>query len=302
MPAMRSFHLVACAVVVVACGPKPSPTAAPHAFVDTPIIDVHVHAFPRWDPQPWWPKDLAPAATEDALHQETIAELRRLHVEKAVTSGDLAHVSAWRTADPDLIVPGILLSTDLAIDQLREAIREGQIAVLGETVFQYEGLAPDDAKLEPYYALAEEMDVPIAMHIGIGPPGFGLVSPYTVAAGDPLRFEPVLKKHPKLRLLVQHAGWPMIDNMVALLFAYPNVYVDVGVIDWYVPRAEFHVYLRRLVQAGFSDRILFGSDQMMWPGAIARGVEAIQTADFLDATQKRAILHDNAVRFLRLKR
>jgi predicted TIM-barrel fold metal-dependent hydrolase len=45
---------------------------------------------------------------------------------------------------------------------------------------------------------------------------------------------------------------------------------------------------------------MFGSDQMVWPEAIAMAIEGIESADFLTPEQKRAILYDNAARFLRL--
>jgi predicted TIM-barrel fold metal-dependent hydrolase len=76
--------------------------------------------------------------------------------------------------------------------------------------------------------------------------------------------------------------------------------VDTGVIDFALPRPEFHRYLRTLVDAGFTNRIMFGSDNMVWPGSIEYAIESIEVADFLTAAQKRAILHDNAARFLRL--
>jgi uncharacterized protein len=45
---------------------------------------------------------------------------------------------------------------------------------------------------------------------------------------------------------------------------------------------------------------MFGSDQMRWPEKIADGIEAIESADFLNEEQKRDILYNNAARFLRL--
>jgi uncharacterized protein len=45
---------------------------------------------------------------------------------------------------------------------------------------------------------------------------------------------------------------------------------------------------------------MFGSDQMNWPTAIEYGLETIETAAFLTPKEKRAILYDNAARFLRL--
>jgi predicted TIM-barrel fold metal-dependent hydrolase len=88
--------------------------------------------------------------------------------------------------------------------------------------------------------------------------------------------------------------------MVALMWAHPQVYVDVAVIDWALPRKEFHSYLQRLVEAGFGERIMFGSDQTVWPDAIGLAIEGIESAAFLTKQQKRDIFYNNAVRFLRL--
>jgi predicted TIM-barrel fold metal-dependent hydrolase len=97
-----------------------------------------------------------------------------------------------------------------------------------------------------------------------------------------------------------HAGYPLIDDLLVLLYAHPQVHVDVGVIVYTQPRAAFYRYLQRIVEAGFESRILFGSDQMVWPETIERAVKVIEDAPFLTAGQKRAILYDNAARFLRL--
>jgi uncharacterized protein len=45
---------------------------------------------------------------------------------------------------------------------------------------------------------------------------------------------------------------------------------------------------------------MFGSDQMIWPETLRVGIEAIESATFLSAEQKRDILYNNAARFLRL--
>lgn len=108
-------------------------------------------------------------------------------------------------------------------------------------------------------------------------------------------------RHPKLRLHIMHAGWPFLENTIALLWAHPQVYVDVGVIDWAPPRKEFHRYLRRLVEAGYGRRIMFGSDQMVWPEAIEMAVAAVQSADYLTPEHKSDVFYHNAARFLRLE-
>lgn len=107
-------------------------------------------------------------------------------------------------------------------------------------------------------------------------------------------------RHPSVRVYVMHAGYPLLDDMLALLYAHPQVYVEVGVVVFTRPREDFYGYLRAMVEAGFEDRIMFGSDQMVWPGAIEHAVRVIEAAPFLTDRQKRAILYDNAARFLRL--
>jgi predicted TIM-barrel fold metal-dependent hydrolase len=92
-----------------------------------------------------------------------------------------------------------------------------------------------------------------------------------------------------------HAGWPMLDDLLALLWAHPQVHVGVGVISYALPRAEFHRYLQRIVEAGFSQRVMFGSDQMVWPDALEFAIQGIETAGFLSEGQKRDILYDGSL-------
>ena len=112
--------------------------------------------------------------------------------------------------------------------------------------------------------------------------------------------EEVLVRHPKLRLYVMHAGFPMLDDLLALLYAHPQVHVDTGVIVYTQRREAFYRYLRGIVDAGFGRRVMFGSDQMVWPAAIERSIAVIDEAPFLSEEQKRDILYENAARFLRL--
>jgi hypothetical protein len=76
--------------------------------------------------------------------------------------------------------------------------------------------------------------------------------------------------------------------------------VDIAANDWNLPRAEFHEHLKRLIDAGFEKRILFGSDQTILPEGIAKAVEGVESARFLTRAQKRDIFYNNAARFLRL--
>jgi len=87
--------------------------------------------------------------------------------------------------------------------------------------------------------------------------------------------------------------------MMALLYAHPNVYVDVAGLQSpaITPRAGYLWYLQRLVDSGFAERIMFGSD---FPDQVESGIQTIVGAPFLSAEQKAGILCGNAARFLRL--
>lgn len=163
------------------------------------------------------------------------------------------------------------------------------------------GFAVDDQRLDPLWRLAVELDVPVAIHMGPGEPGQPYSDgAYRVALGDPLLLEPVLRKYPKLRVSIMHAGYPMADRLRALMFSYPHVYAEIGSIVYTEPRPAFYAFLKEIVDAGYGDRVLFGSDQMIWPGVIGPSVRSIEEAPFLSDSQKRDIFYNNAARFLRL--
>jgi uncharacterized protein len=310
--------------------------AAPAAAKDRPpIIDMHVHAlaadaqgppplamcspivqFEAWDQsRPYAEQFLErlkhpPCAdpvwsptTDDELRSRTLAVMERLNV-IGVVSGPAERVEAWRRTRPERFIPALefALEPEYTVERLRELRRAGRLDVLGEITTQYAGVAPDDPRMAPYWALAEALDIPVGIHVGTGPPGVIYMGSegYRARLHSALTMEEVLVRHPRLRVYLMHAGYPMIDDLLALLYAHPQVHVDVGVIVYTQPRAAFYRYLERIVEAGFESRILFGSDQMVWPETIERAVKAIEEAPFLSPKQKRAVLYDNAARFLRL--
>jgi predicted TIM-barrel fold metal-dependent hydrolase len=167
---------------------------------------------------------------------------------------------------------------------------------------QYSGESLDAPGFEPFFALADELDVPVGVHLGEGPYGgpYGPFPKYRARLTSPFQLEDVLTRHPKLRLYVMHYGSPLVDEMIAVMYAHPQVYVDLGGNTWQFPRPHFYGQLKKLIDAGLGKRIMWGSDQMVWPRAIEVAIETIEDAPFLTAEQKRDIFYNNAARFLRL--
>lgn len=327
----RAGLFVAVAAVGVTLNAQP-PSPPP------PIIDMHMHAlaadeqgppplgmctpFPEytaWDPKTSFPDQFLSRfkkpqcqdpvwspMTDDEVMRQTLAIADRRNI-IGVLSGSAERVDAWMKARPARFIPALSFQIGASNTPTPAALRArhaaGQLKVLGEITNQYAGIAPDDPRMEPYWALAEQLDIPVGIHVGTGPPGVVYLgaAKYRARLHSALTVEEVVARYPKLRLYIMHAGYPMIDDLLAVLYSHPQVYVDVGIIVYNQPRPAFYRYLQAIVDAGFGNRVMFGSDQMVWPGTIERAIAVIEEAPFLSAAQKRDIFYNNAARFLRLK-
>lgn len=337
MPEKRCVQEAARAMVIAAVLWVSAPAA--QAQIPPPILDVHLHALPvsetgeaaaiaicapfeewlAWDPaqqsyddyfsrytqgtacdDPVWS-----AETDGEVMRQTIEVMERRNI-YGVLSGPPERVEGWRSTAPGRFLPALRFNVDadddITPDSLRQLVASGQVEVFGEIWNWYDGIPPDDPRMEPYWALAEELDVPVGYHLNGGRPGephAGYGARMTLVSA--LTMEEVLVRHPRLRVYLMHAGYPLLEDLLAVLYAHPQVYIDVSatILE---PRPAFYRYLQAIVEAGFADRVMFGSDQWLWPGVIEKAIAVIQEAPFLSEEQKRDILYNNAARFFRLSR
>lgn len=208
------------------------------------------------------------------------------------------HTSRFEAAPDRFIASVSVLDPDLInLADLRKEYEAGRLTGLGEIGVQYAGIAADDPRLDPFYALAEEFDVPVSIHHN------GTAGPseqFRLALGHPEQLEEVLTRHPKPRLFMENTGFPHLGKPIALMYRFPQVYGELSTATWIYPRPSFHAYLKGLVDAGLGKRLMFGSDQMQWPEVIDDAIEGIESAEFLSDEQTRDISCNNAARFLRL--
>jgi predicted TIM-barrel fold metal-dependent hydrolase len=100
-----------------------------------------------------------------------------------LSSADLGIVQDWVAAAPKRFIasPFIEKPGELTPQMLRKEYAAGRLAGMGEIGSQLVGVAPNDPALAPYFALAEEFDVPVLIHTeGIGPPVPGFARPRAV--------------------------------------------------------------------------------------------------------------------------
>lgn len=300
---------------------------APHYGPPPQVICAPVREMPYWDPATpihaaletaLCEEELLSPLTEAEVLAQTLAAMERHNV-IGVLGGSPELVQRWREAAPARFIPGLDFRLDRATgtasageesdsyrpispDSVRALVRNGSVSVLAEVLNQFGGILPGDERMEPYWALAQELDIPVGIHIGPGAPGefyFGNRG-YRARMQSPLTLEEVLVRFPRVRVYIMHAGYPFLEDLLALLFAHPQVYVEVSMLVNVEPRAAFYRYLQGIVDAGYGKRVMFGSDQMVWPGLIEAAIRSIEEAPFLTAEQRRDIFYNNAARFLRL--
>ena len=244
------------------------------------------------------------AARSDKEFQDSlIATMKRLNM-TIVANGDGGIIRNWQKAIPGRVIPSIAISSSeaMTVVAFTDSLSSGFYKVMGEVAPQYQGKSPSDSSLDAYFAVAEKMNIPVGIHMGTG--GNGVINTtnpkFRASLGNPLLLEDLLARHPKLKVWVMHAGYPLIDDMLALMGANAYVYVDIAGMIWSYPLAEVNDYIKRLVQAGFGKRILYGTDLMIWPKLLETSLGVIENANYLSFDQKRDILFNNAVRFFRL--
>ena len=282
--------------------------AVPQPAGMQPIIDLHRHT-----PWPGDSDDEGLALIQRALHAHNVVASALFitgREDTALYRGDvrtrfllspmfpcpsLTSQRKWCAVETEGPMPDALW--------LDQQLTAGTLGGIGELVFNYAGIAPDDPAMVDYWALAARHDVPAFVHIGRGPgPGEGprrregCCPDYQADYGNPTLLRPVLQRHPRLRMVLQHAGFDYVDETVSLLRDFPNVHVDMSVLNSVGPRGLHDASLRRLVSAGFAGRIVLGSDDQDY----APIIERIEGAAFLTPKQRRGIYYDNAARFLRL--
>lgn len=212
-----------------------------------PVIDVHMHA----PMSPGQVEEFAPRL------QSQLESMDSLNVRYVMLTGVPDVLFAWR---PEVekhvgVLPGLLFPCVNGaavmwgrpcfesgedwpdLDRLRDHVEAGRIGALGEITTQFLGLGPSDPAFDPYFALAEEYDLPVFIHMLPGKPewrydgkiiGNFPVPDMRASAGDPLLLDEALRKYPGVRVAVVHSGWPLAEEMADVLKRHPQVYAEIG--------------------------------------------------------------------------
>ncbi|MEP7251959.1 MAG: amidohydrolase family protein [Ginsengibacter sp.] len=101
-----------------------------------------------------------------------------------------------------------------------------------------------------------------------------------------------------------HAGaeeWH--EHALRLMAYYPQLYTNVAVMLWVEPNTQRTIkdFLRNAKETAYLNKVMFGSDQMIWSYAIQKSIGLSEQPHLYYKKYKEDILCNNAATFLKIK-
>ncbi len=180
---------------------------------------------------------------------------------------------------------------------VREIRRSYDLGLRGVAVrpFMF-GIPPHHAKMYPIYSTCVELDIPIWFHLSIN------YSTNNMEVERPIYLDIVAQDFLELKIIAGHGGWPWVNELVAVAWRNPNIYIDIAS---YLPK---YIGMKgtgweQLIHFGNSvlqDRILFGSTWLFMGMSIKQLADGVMELPLKEEV-KRKWLYENAARLLGIK-
>jgi len=180
------------------------------------------------------------------------------------------------------------------MEAVREIRRSYDLGLRGIAVrpFMFQ-IPPTHAKMYPIYSTCVELDIPIWFHLSIN------FSTNSMEVERPIYLDIVCQDFPELKIIAGHGGWPWVNELVAVAWRNPNMYIDIAS---YVPK-----YLgmkgtgwEPLINLGNSilqDKILFGSTWLFMGLSIKQLADGVMELPLKEEVKKKW-LYSNAAKLL----
>ncbi|WP_307834466.1 amidohydrolase family protein [Paractinoplanes lichenicola] len=257
------------------------------------LADVHTHFLPpRMQRRVWDHFDQAGPLigrpwpiTYRGSEQERVETLRKLNVQMfsalayAHRPDMAADLNEWTLAFAER-TPGCLPSATFFPEPGVTAYAQAALdrgARIWKLHLQVGGFDPRLAELDPVWGLMAEAGAPVVVHAGSGPVAAGFTGPGPI--GD------VLRKHPRLSVIIAHAGAPEYEGFLELAERYEQVRLDttMAFTDFFERMAPFPRDLRpRLRALGLAGKVLLGSDFPNIPYPYEHQIESLARLELGD--------------------
>ncbi|CAJ1586199.1 amidohydrolase family protein [[Mycobacterium] wendilense] len=273
------------------------------------IVDVHTHFMPKSVMDKVWRyfDSAGPLTGREwpiryrTAEEERVHTLRRFGV-RAFSSLVYAHkpdMAEWLNGwahqfalqTPDCLSTATFYPEAGAPAYVERAITQG--AKLFKSHIQVGGYSPNDPLLDGVWAILQDSATPVVIHCGSGP------APGEFTGPEPIR--ELLRRFPRLVLVIAHMGMPEYVEFLDICAAHPQVRLDTtmaftGFAEEMMPFPVDH--LHRLHDLG--ERILFGSDFPNIPYSYADAMRALVKLGVGDDDWLRDVFYRNGARLFGL--
>ena len=139
------------------------------------------------------------------------------------------------------------------VRMLEHAVRE--LGFIGAHLYpHWFDLPPNDAKYYPFYAKCIELDIPVRMQVGQS-----LIyskDQRCRSVGRPIYLDDIACDLPELKLIGTHVGIPWADEMIAMAWKHPNIYIGT---DAHSPKYWPQNFVQFMNSYG-REKVIFGTD------------------------------------------
>ncbi|MGA4993263.1 amidohydrolase family protein [Nonomuraea bangladeshensis] len=254
------------------------------------LVDLHVHFLPeRMERRVWHHFRHGGPLMGEGWHiayewpvAERVAHLRAMGVRSfpalayAHKPDMAADLNAW-TMDFARRTPGCLPSATFypepgVVAYVRRALDDG--ARVFKVHLQVGGFDPRVPELSEVWGLLAESGVPVVVHASSVPVPGGHVGAEPIGE--------VLRRHPRLRLVIAHLGMPEYDPFFELALRYERVALDttMAFTDFSERGMPFPARLRpALLDLGLAGKVILGSDFPTIPYPYAHQLDALARLD-----------------------
>jgi uncharacterized protein len=272
------------------------------------LVDVHVHFLPPNIQRAVYAQfdEAGPKIGRDwpiryrVSHSDRVALLRDLGVRRFSTlpyahkPGVATYLNAWSwefaAGVPEAIWSGTFYPEPEAPAYVDDLLDAGvEIFKLHLQVGEFH---LDDPRLDRVWGLLEDAGTPVVVHAGSGPVGNRFTGPGSTAR--------VLRKHPRLCLVIAHMGAPEVADFLALAATFDEVRLDTTMVFTDFFGVEYpRELLPRLADLGH--KILLGTDFPTIPYPYVRQLEGLARLDLGD-DWLRAVCWENGAALFGLTR
>lgn len=269
------------------------------------VIDFHVHIGLK---ENWheWVRDYQKSTQsefysryEEMIDPEKFASyLKSNRVEKAVILPEISPIVTGVVLNEyvlefcqghDVFIPFCTVNPFVVNNPAQELKKYFKLGAKGVKLYpSYNHFYPNESRMYPIYAFAQEERLPVLVHTGSS-----IFKGSKIKFADPIHLDDVASDFPDLPLIMAHSGRGLwYEEAFFLSRIHPSLYLEVSGLPPrkllnYFPDMEKNI-----------DKFIYGSD---WPGVrtISSNIEAIEELS-LSEDSKKKLLYGNAARILNL--